>query len=208
MLTSAEILETNQALLEANGDFPAASMALGITEQLLHDRVQADEALKLRWKDDPKLPPATSILNRPEDVAIAEAIRREDEMLSKSLDGLGMSKRSASMALACQKFQKANYSKVIQITGGGITKAFLEALEEIENINKRLEMLDVPPEQMIAYECLLREDRSRLLDFVYKASVKVDQSVMIQAKIQKMFGDDSGKANDKPGFRTLKKAGP
>ncbi len=200
-------LQTSQALLDANGNFSAAAAALGLSTERLHELVNADTALRLRWKDAPKAPPSTSIINRPDDVAIAEAMAREEKKLKEGVDGLGLSPRARDLAIACQKFQRHNFSQVIQITGGGITKAFLEALEEVEKINHRLENLDVKEEQVVAYESILREDRGRLLDFIHKAAVKVDQSVLIQAKIQKMLGDGNSKGNaDKPGFSPLKRA--
>jgi hypothetical protein len=109
--------------------------------------------------------------------------------------------------VSCQQFYQGNFSAVMQITGGGITKAFLEALEEVEAINTRLANLDVPEEKQIAYESILREDRRGLLEFIYKASVKVDQSVLVQAKVAKLLGNgtEKGKSTSKPGFSSLKK---
>ena len=130
-------------------------------------------------------------MNRPDDVSIAEAIQREEARLKEGVEQLGLSERAKSLALSCQRFQRNNFNSVLQITSGGITKAFLETLEEVENINHRLANISEsrpPPEQLVAYESLLREDRARLLDFIHKAAVKVDQSILTQAKIQKMLG--------------------
>lgn len=202
-------LQANQALLDANGNFLAAAAALGISAKALHDLVQRDPALRKRWKEKPTAPPPSSIMNRPDDVSIAEAIQREEQRLKEGVEQLGLSDRAKSLALACQRFQRNNFNSVLQITSGGITKAFLEALEEIENINHKLAHLAdlVAPEQLVAYECLLREDRARLLDFVHKAAVKVDQSILTQAKIQKMLGSGgAGGGPEKPGFAPLKRA--
>lgn len=208
MKSETSQLRVNQALLDAGGDFSTAAAALGVSEKTLHDRVSDDPVLRARWKLSPA--PPSSIISRPEDIAIAEAVQREEaqiKALVSGVDAMRMSPRAQSLALSCQRFYKQNFSQVIQITGGGITKAFLEALEEVENINRRLDNLDVPEEQRIAYESILREDRRGLLDFIHKAAVKVDQSVLIQAKVAKILGEGTaaGKSPSKPGFSSLKK---
>ena len=130
-------LQANQALRDAGGNFHAAAAALGIETVTLHDVVERDPALTKRWKEPPKAPPPSSIMHRADDVSIAEAIQREEARLKEGVDQLGLSERAKSLALACQRFQRNNFNSVLQITSGGITKAFLEALEEIENINQR-----------------------------------------------------------------------
>ena len=46
------------------------------------------------------------------------------------------------------------------------------------------------------------------MDFVHKAAVKVDQSILTQAKIQKMLGSGNGNGggSEKPAFKPLKRA--
>jgi hypothetical protein len=202
-------LQANQALLDHNGDFSAAAASLSTTTEYFRKLVSAEPALRMRWLEAPKAPPVSAILNRPDDVAVAEAIQREENALKKGVDGLGLSNRGKDLAVSCQRFYRNNFREVIKITGGGITKAFLEALVEIEKINEKLERIgDLPEEKQVAMEGILREDRSRLLEFIYKASAKVDQGVLIQAKIQKMFseGGRGGRGDGKPGFTPLKKA--
>lgn len=198
-------LQANQALLDANGDFHAAAAACGVTSECLRDTCRRNEALKRRWLDTPAALPPSAIFNRQDDVALAEALKREENELRTGIARLTKSDRAQQLAVTCQQFQRQNFGKVMQITGGGITKAFLEALEEIENITERLNNLDVPKEQMLAYESILREDRSRLLDFVFKAATKVDQGALIMAKMQKLAegGTPGGKGSTKPGFSPL-----
>jgi hypothetical protein len=200
-------LQANQALLVANGDFHAAAAAVGVTTECLKDTCKRDAALKRRWLDAPLAPPPSSLINRQDDVALTEALQREENELRTGIARLTKSDRAQQLAVTCQQFQRQNFGKVMQITGGGITKAFLEALEEIENITERLNNLDVKPEQMLAYESILREDRSRLLDFVFKAATKVDQGALIMAKMQRLAegGSPGGKGSSKPGFTPLKR---
>lgn len=203
-------LAANQMLLDANGDFHAAAAIAGVTVECLKDTCKRDPALLRRWLAAPVAPPPSAIVNRPDDVGLAEALRREEDELKTGVARLTKSTRAQQLALTCQQFQRQHFGKIMQITGGGITKAFLEALEEIENITERLNNLDVKPEQMLAYESILREDRSRLLDFVFKAASKVDQGALIMAKMQKLAegGSPGGKGSSKPGFAPLKKVVP
>lgn len=195
-------LQANQALLDANGDFLAASASLSVTAECLTDTCKRDGALKKRWIEKPVAPPPSSSLSRPDDLSLAEAMQREERVLRAGIGSLTKSERARELAVLCQQFQRQNFGLVMQITGGGITKHFLEVMEEVENITDRLNNLDVPPEQRLAYESILREDRARLLDWLMKAAQKVDQGALIMAKIQKMAegGTQGGKGSAKPGF--------
>lgn len=201
-------LQVNQVLVDASGDFHAAAAMAGVSAECLQDACRREPALQRRWLDEPAAPPPASLFHRSEDAALAEALKREEDELKNGIARLTKSDRARQLAVMCQQFQRQNFGKVMQITGGGITKAFLEALEEIENITERLNHLDVKPEQMLAYEAILREDRSRLLDFVFKAASKVDQGALIMAKMQRLAegGSPGGKGSVKPGFAPLKKA--
>jgi hypothetical protein len=199
-------LQISQALADASGAFPAAAAMLGVSEKSLEHLVDNDAALRKRWREKAKVPPSTSLISRDEDSALAEAIRKEEERFKKGLAGIGLSDKARNLAVACQQLQRSSANSLLAATSGGIAKAFFDTLEEIEKISHRLENLDVPAEQVVAYESILREDRAKLLDVLYKYASKVDQGVMIQAKIQKMFGaGGQGGKPEKPGFKPLAK---
>jgi hypothetical protein len=201
-------LQVNQAMVDTNGNIPAAAVVLGVTDKHLESRI-ASNPEHARWRTGGKAPPPESMLSRPEDIAIAEAIAREEKRLTEDLKGMGMSSRAESLAIACQKFQRRNYNHVVQITSGGIVKTFLEAVEAVEELNGKIADADsLPDDKRVVLESVWREDRGRLLDYIYKAASKVDQSVLIQAKIQKMFSETSKGGPDKPGFRPLARTEP
>jgi hypothetical protein len=207
-MTETNALRVNQALVDSGGNVPAAAAALQITEKRLEEIISSDPAIHARWREKPKAPAPTSIINRSEDAALAEAIAREESRLKDDIKGMGLSSRAESLAIACQKFQRRNYNHVVQITSGGIVKTFLEAVEAVEELNGKIAQADeLPDDKRVVLESVWREDRGRLLDYIYKAASKVDQSVLIQAKIQKMFGEaNKGGGPEKPGFRPLARA--
>jgi len=202
-------LKVNQALVDAEGNFLTASVTLGLpNDQALRKYVNEHPELQARWTDKPN-PPSDILAPKRDDLAIAEAVERENAKLKEGVETLGLSDRAKSLALSCQRFQRQNYSAVQQMTNGGITVAFLEALAELEGLTKKLDdMSEVKEEQRLAQESIWREAQAHLRDFIFKAATKVDQGILIQAKIQKMFGENNGGApqNSKPGFSPLKKA--
>jgi hypothetical protein len=198
----------NQALLEANGNFDGAAAVLSLPVATLREYVKARPALGARWLANQSPPPPLSIISRDADLALSEAFQREEKALAEGVAALNLSARAKSLSAALHNFNRKSGRMLLDLTNGGIGKTFLETLVEIEKLNVKLERIeDVPPEQRLAMESIWREDRSRLLDYVIKASTKVDQGILVQAKIQKMFGEESkGRQHGKPGFSPLKKA--
>ena len=208
MLNEARQQTINQAMTEAGGDQPRAASILGIVETSLRDALLQDPVLRARWVDKPKLPPATSIINRPEDLAVAEAMAREEKAVAAGMKDMKVSPRAANLAVACFNYYRKNAASILNLTGGGIAMQFAETLARIEEIDASLNGLDPANDRYVAMQSILRDDRSRLLDWLHKAACKVDQGILIQAKVQRLLneGEPQGKGKGKPGFGSLKRA--
>lgn len=198
-------------MLEANGDIDGASLILGIDAATITRYIKADPALRARWmpENHAALPPS-AIITRPDDIGIqeADALAREEEKLQRGLGALKLTNRGQELAMACQNFQRANFGAVIQIVGGGITMSFIQVLEEIEKINKKLDKTDdVPAEMRYPVEMMLRQDRAELYNVLHKFGTKVDQTILVQAKIQHLGSKNNGSPGSrKPGFSEMKRA--
>jgi hypothetical protein len=195
-------LQINQAMLDAGGEIALAAATVGLNEQQLKKLIASDEVLEKRWSKRPiEPPPPTHAITKPEDTGIAEAMKLEEERLSKGVALMKMTDRAQELALTCQKFYRSNFGQIHQMTSGGVVKSFFEAMEEVEKINLQLEQKDWPEEQRISYESILREDRSRLLQFIINSSQVVNNNVLIQAKVKKLVESGDGKGGGpKPAF--------
>lgn len=213
-------ISLNKALLDANGNFDIAAASLDITTEYFRDLVKANAALNARWLATPVAPPATSFASREDDLALIEALKREEEKIQKGLESMGISQRQTSIAVSCLNFQKQHFAAILNITGGGVVKTFLGAVEAIEEIDKKLKELGDPEREgeinnvkvmvtdlgKLDYIKVLRSDRVALLDYVQKATGMVNQSLLIAAKVQNLAGGGrKNGATSKPGFTDLKR---
>ena len=216
-MKKADLEETTHIALEtAGGDYTKAGELLGITHVQLRDRVRKNKRLSARWstpKDAP--PPGEAVaIHRPTEqisdeeailpteLEVAEAFKKEDELVKRGLSSLMIPGNGADLAKVCADWQRNHWRTTLDSMGGGINRQFWIVQVELDKINSRLE-LDIPPQEQF----MLREDRARLLDILAKFHDKTTTGLMIQAKIHQMVNGKANKKAQKPkGFLNLNEA--
>jgi transposase-like protein len=218
MITPDEKARIHAALEKTGGDYGAAAEIIGIERGQLSAIIHNNKDLKLRWTTPrefttppsdavtisrPVIPTAAPAPALPSDEEIARAIEREDALVRKGMEAIGVTGPKLDTALALQKFHQKHFQRAIELLGGGITKQFIDLMSEVESINKELAGVLTPQREL-----LLREDRSRLLDLMNKFYDRANQAVLTQAKVevlkkQAKEGAGGGKKTGKPGFAPL-----
>ena len=208
---------TNEAMIQAGGKVSIAADLLKITKQQLKDRLRFNKNLKAAWWKEKKVVTAPSeavTVNRESfdppaeisdeelvlksDEELAAALQREDASIRKGLESMGVKGDELNMAVALKDFAGKHFGTCLQLTGGGITKQFLQVMVQIQKIDERLEDRSGEFALTLPEEIMLREDRSRLLMIMSQFSDRVNSSALTQAKIWVM---KNGKKNNKPDNR-------
>lgn len=201
----------------AEGRSIDAAKALGMEEQKLWNCINKNPELQARWSKTygGVTPPGDEVaLSRPmmpelvepqdmilaNEIDLAAAMEREDKLVRKGLDAMGIKGAALDLATALQKFQRRHFTQAMEIVGGGVVKQYLDLMVEIQKINASLD--DPEAELEPQEELMLREDRSRLLAMQIKIYEQVQQAVVIQAKVKAIKGEN--KKSGKPkGFLAI-----
>jgi hypothetical protein len=201
-------LSINKALLDAEGNFDIAAASLDLTVERLRDRVKEDAALNTRWLANAAAPPSTAILNRESDPAIIEALQREESKIKSGLEKMGLTQNQTGVAVACMGFYKQHFASLLNLTGGGLAKTVVEALESVSEMGREIKEIGKPtlPQDLEYLKALLRA-RSDLQDYILRASTMVNQSLLILAKVQNISGAGRRAAGPgRPGFDSVRRA--
>lgn len=203
-------LETqiNAAMQAAGGSITAAATLLGLPMPKVRNFIHNNAGLKAKWaksNEEVQAPSEAITLSRPMlpdqaevtdvimagDEEVARAVDKEDALVRKGLDAMGVKGSTLDMAMALQSFQRAHFTKAMDILGGGVTKQALDLMVEIEAISNTLN--DPTTTLEPARELMLREDRAKLLDLLGKFYDRASNAVLVQAKVRAMQKD-----KDKP----------
>jgi hypothetical protein len=130
---------------------------------------------------------------------VAAAIKKEDADVRSGLSKMGLKTSTLDMAMAIRELAGRHFGSCLQLTGGGVTKQFLQVMVEIEKIDARLDPETVRDFPMtLPEESMLREDRRGLLQVMSQFSDRVNSSALIQAKIWKMKNEGNKQRNERP----------
>jgi hypothetical protein len=208
--------QIHAAMEAANGKTADAARLLGMPLRNLMNFVHGNKDLKARWATsttEVKPPNELAVLGRPafpveetnegimaSDDEVAAAVEREDSQVRRGLDAMGVKGGTLEMAMALQKFQRAHFSRAIEMLGGGMTRQSLALMVEIDTITDTLN--DPTGGLAPARELMLREDRARLLETLGKFFDRANAAVLIQAKV-KAIQHKKEKPNKPKGFLAI-----
>jgi hypothetical protein len=205
--------DIHAAMEQVGGKTAEAAKILGLTTEELSRRIHHHMDLKMRWATayrEVKAPGDAVAIHRPTMPTLSteeeesKAFEKENRLVSKGLDGIGLTPAARDLALALGALQKRHYQSCLDMLGGGITKQFIEVMAEVQRITDRLnDETDVAAEDP-QIQLMLREDRGRLLDCMQKFYDKANAHMLAKAKEQalKESAKGGGKGN-KPGFAPL-----
>ena len=202
---------TNLAMIKAGGKISIAAPLLSLTGMQLRERIRGNSVLRARWMSKKDSPPSQSVAIHRDAIPgdeemillseadVAEQMQKEDASVRSGLEKMGLKKSTLDMAMAVRELAGKHFGSCLQLTGGGVTKQFLQVMVEIEKIDARLDPDTVKDFPMtLQEESMLREDRRGLLQVMSQFSDRVNSSALIQAKIWKMKNDGRGKKDDRP----------
>ena len=215
--------QTRAALEKAQGNVAFAAEILGIKRGTLYKRIHDNRELhKFHRTLQQANPEALTIHREPlgeeagEDFAlpteeqVALALEKEDKLIKKGLANMGLTVSLQDMAIGIKTFCGHHYGTCLQFMGGGLTKQFLQTMQDIEEIRAALQTgsykgIPITIEQ----EIVLREDRKELLKILAQFNDRVNSSALIQAKIWKMKSDKRGGGTPAPkGYLDLESSKP
>lgn len=211
-LTDDLVVKIHAAMQQAGGVATDAGKILGLPPKKIHQYIHDNADLRARWatsKHNPVAPVEAETLSRPpvrplsNDMILAEKIKEEDNMVKGGLKNMGLSEEAVTLALSLQQFQRRHFARAVELIGGGITKAFLDAMMDVEKIRNQLDSGELAPER----EFMLRTDRTNLLEIMGKFFDRANKASMTQAIIKHKLQNEGGNGKPaKPGFGTLVKA--
>ena len=187
----------HQALEENDGNQTAAAKVMGVTQQTVRQVIAADPSLSGRWLAG-KLSRQTMHRNA-QPLSDSDALKRENQLMSKGLDAMGITGQSKAEALAFLEFGQSSLGSVRQLIGGGVVKLFSDLMGDISHIRQELAS-GVEDER----EKVLREDKSSLIKHVLEAYDRANKAALTDAIVkQKMEERKGGGGRGKPGFTAI-----
>lgn len=187
MIAADKVAEIDQALVACQGDRTAAATVLQMEVTELTKAIHNNADLKLRWGDSRRTTPEPGtelVIHRPappEEQAVAEALDREDAIVRKGLDGLGLDAGALNLAMAMQKLNRKAYASLLDMMCGGMAYDNIRSREVINDIEKELKE---EKELDAAREMMLRDHHVKLLDLRIKQAAQYQELELTRAKVE------------------------
>ena len=183
----------HKALEEADGNQSEAARVMGVSQNTVRQVMSRDAALKGRWLDKGV---SSTMHRKPQPLSDAEAIQKENQVMAKGLESMGITGYSKAEAMAFLDFGRNSLGSARQLIGGGVVKLFSDLMGDITQIREELSG-GVDGER----EKTLREDKSSLIRHVLEAYDRANKAALTDAVVkQKMEERKGGGARGKPGF--------
>jgi|TARA_R110002051_G_scaffold293254_2_gene358290 predicted transcriptional regulator len=183
----------HKALEEADGNQSEAAKVMGVSQSTVRQVMVRDAALKGRWLDKG----AGNIMHRkPQPMSDVVAIQKENQVMAKGLESMGITGHSKAEAMAFLDFGRSSLGVARQLIGGGVVKLFSDLMGDIAQIREEISG-GVNDER----EKTLREDKSSLIRHVLEAYDRANKAALTEAVVkQKMEERKGGGSRGKPGF--------
>ena len=184
----------HEALEKVEGNQTKAAKIMGVSQATLRQIMTRDTGLSGRWLSQR---PVTQTMHRAvQPMSDAEAIEKENLMMAKGLDKMGITGQSKAEAMAFLGFGQRSLGSVRHLIGGGVVKLFSDLMGDIAEIRDQLSS-GVDEER----EKILREDKSNMVKHVLEAYDRANKAALTDALVkQKMEERKGGGSRGKPGF--------
>lgn len=226
-----DLRQIHEAMETCGGNLTEAAKLLGLKRHVLQKALYNCPDLALRWTKSKKLTDAPAIeavdLNRTDlmihsDAAdIERRMQQEQGAMRAGLEQMGVAGPGLDLAVAMQQFHGRHYTTSLKLIGGGLTKQFLDLMEEAKKITLELEAggrefptinLETGEKSGTRFvpltpmrEKVLRDDRASIIEAMQRMSDRANKAILTQAIIkQKLQGKQS---NQRPkGFLQIPNA--
>ena len=184
----------HEALEKVEGNQCEAAKIMGVSQATVRQVMARDAGLSGRWLN--KRPVTQTMHRAVQPMSDAEAIEKENKLMAKGLDQMGITGHSKAEAMAFLEFGQHSLGSVRQLIGGGVVKLFSDLMVDISEIRHQLGA-GVDEER----EKILREDKSNMIKHVLEAYDRANKAALTDAIVkQKMEERKGGRARGKPGF--------
>ena len=183
----------HEALEEADGNQTEAARVMKVSQATMRQVMSRDAALKGRWLDRGV---GNTMHRKPQPMSDAVAIQKENQVMAKGLESMGITGHSKAEAMAFLDFGRSSLGAARQLIGGGVVKLFSDLMGDISQIREEISG-GVDGER----EKTLREDKSSLIRHALEAYDRANKAALTEAVVkQKMEERKGGRARGKPGF--------
>jgi len=184
----------HEALEKVEGNQSKAAKIMGVSQATLRQVMARDAGLSGCWLS--KRPNTQTMHRAVQPMSDAEAIEKENALMSKGLEEMGIMGHSKAEAMAFMSFGQNSLGSVRQLIGGGVVKLFSDLMGDISQIRDEL-AAGVDDDR----ERILREDKSSMIKHVLEAYDRANKAALTEAVVkQKMEERKGGGARGKPGF--------
>jgi len=184
----------HEALEKVEGNQSKAADIMGVSQATLRQVMARDAGLSGRWLS--KRPNTQTMHRAVQPMSDPEAIEKENALMAKGLDGMGINGQSKAEAMAFLEFGQHSLGSVRQLIGGGVVKLFSDLMGDISQIRGELEA-GVDDER----ERILREDKSAMIKHVLEAYDRANKAALTDAIVKQKMEERKGSGSrGKPGF--------
>ena len=219
MAAAADQDERNAAIHAAlerhDGNRIRAGAELGISEEVLKQRIRNSPDLRERWgKVDMEPPDEIDGISRPAldtDKAdrLAQAVAEENRKFQKGLEELGLDQQEIKYTMGLQAFSRGHFATVLDILTAGLTRSNIKSGMLLDRILERLEFVrgelsqDIPIDMREIYvkeEKGLLDAYASLQEGMRKSAATAQDGAIRMAMVRQKAKGGSGAKKAKPGF--------
>jgi len=184
----------HETLEEVDGNQSQAAKIMGVSQATLRQVMSRDTALSGKWLS--QRPVSQTMHRAVQPISDAEAIEKENKLMAKGLEEMGIRGNSKAEAMAFLGFGQQSLGSVRQLIGGGVVKLFSDLMGDITEIRHQLDAgVDEDREK------ILREDKSNMIKHVLEAYDRANKAALTDAIVKQKMEERKGSGSrGKPGF--------